>query len=440
VAVKASPRAVPQEHSQHRPPRPPPADSQAVPSLSSQTLPQVETQSSSSEGVQQRATSPSQIQHLQSSSSGSQQPHNPADQLPSSLSVQPVEQPYQFPASAAAVPSVRPHANPSATPSLLSTPSSSLPLNPHLHAADSASLNPPSTAAASSVSKPHLRVDSGHSAESRHKAQPEVQAQAPLSTRSQRHSPLPQELLAGLGSALRAQTRLRRKAMAMDTASPEETGGDAVSREPQASPSGQLSFDHVELKSNHAAGTVAQAAVHSLCLSCILSALVCVVLCLVAVSDDVQMQVCCLCSNHSAVCQLDTAGCCVAAAQKNCCLHVGLVSSSTQASPSGRAGLIAASPGPSRLYQKMASDPGRASPDEAFGPSMIASHSPQQSGGSTVHQSRGHAQRLSHDSLHAQPSSTAEQLAHSGPSIELVGSEMYEFELEHEQVLKSQVI
>lgn len=60
-------------------------------------------------------------------------------------------------------------------------------------------------------------------------------------------------MLAGLGSALRAQARLRRKAVAPETASPDERDSSAKGHLGEVSPSGQLSFDDVELKSKGAA-------------------------------------------------------------------------------------------------------------------------------------------------------------------------------------------
>ena len=78
-----------------------------------------------------------------------------------------------------------------------------------------------------------------------------------MSGRSQRPSP-PQELLAGLGNALRAQAQTRQKASSatMPRSVPEDRGDSVRRAAAGASPSGQLSFEHVELKSKSTSGTV----------------------------------------------------------------------------------------------------------------------------------------------------------------------------------------
>ena len=82
--------------------------------------------------------------------------------------------------------------------------------------------------------------------------QPAQSQQRGLTVRTISQSPAGppnQDLLAGLGSALRAQARLRRKAVAPETASPEERESSVTGNLGDVSPSGQLSFDEIELKS-----------------------------------------------------------------------------------------------------------------------------------------------------------------------------------------------
>jgi len=123
------------------------------------------------------------------------------------------------------------------------------------------------------------------------------------------------------------------------------------------------------------------------------------------------------------------------------CLCVGQSSADAAASPSGRAGLIAAAPGSSRLSQKVALDPACSQTDDAVDARLIASHAPTVPAGSVaqatcdlvqLQANNGHTQKV-----HA--SEATEHLAHSGPSIELVGSEMYELELERENDLQAAI-
>ena len=92
-----------------------------------------------------------------------------------------------------------------------------------------------------------------HRADSSQPAQSHQRGHPALSVRTAAQSPAGppnQELLAGLGSALRAQARLRRKAVAPETASPDERDSSVTGNLGDVSPSGQLSFDAIELKSN----------------------------------------------------------------------------------------------------------------------------------------------------------------------------------------------
>ena len=103
----------------------------------------------------------------------------------------------------------------------------------------------------------------------------------------------------------------------------------------------------------------------------------------------------------------------------------GRDSATSAASPSGRAeGLIAASQGSSRLYQKMASDPGRNSPDDPFAVSTIITHSPVRYGDDAE---RAHASEAQSEQ-YTGPALPAEGL-YSGPSIEIIGAELYDKEL-----------
>ena len=115
----------------------------------------------------------------------------------------------------------------------------------------------------------------------------------------------------------------------------------------------------------------------------------------------------------------------------------GLNSADAAASPSGRAGVIAVAPGSSRLSQKVALDPACSQTDDAFDAQLIASHAPAVPAGSFAQASCDHVQVQANNGQneHTQKVHASEvtgQLAHSGPSIELVGSELYELELEHE--------
>ena len=118
-------------------------------------------------------------------------------------------------------------------------------------------------------------------------------------------------------------------------------------------------------------------------------------------------------------------------------LCAGLNSGDAAASSSGRAGLIAAAQGSSTLSQKVALDPACSQTGDAFDARLIASHAPAVPAVSFAHASCDHVQVQANNGqdehtqkVHA--SEATEQLAHSGPSIELVGSELYELELEHE--------
>ena len=85
----------------------------------------------------------------------------------------------------------------------------------------------------------------------------------------------------------------------------------------------------------------------------------------------------------------------------------------------------------------MASDPGRQLSDDPFGPSLIASHSPAAvASGPQVHDSH-RAHQLSGD-VHAISQQSGEDFGISAvdplprdlPSVELLGSELYQLELE----------
>ena len=121
------------------------------------------------------------------------------------------------------------------------------------------------------------------------------------------------------------------------------------------------------------------------------------------------------------------------------CLCAGQNSAYAAASPSGRAGLIAAAQSSSRLSQKVSLDPAGSQTDDAVDARLIASHAPAAPAGSFVQASCDHLQVQANNhydqeehtkKVHA--SEATEHLDHSGPSIELVGSEMYDLELEHE--------
>ena len=100
-------------------------------------------------------------------------------------------------------------------------------------------------------------------------------------------------------------------------------------------------------------------------------------------------------------------------------------------------GQTAAVTGPQRVYQKMASDPGRQEFIDPFGPSLIASHSPAAVASSAqVHDSH-RAHQLSSDA-HVISQQSGEDVGISAvdhpprdlPSVELLGSELYQLELE----------
>ena len=222
-----------------------------APSSSSQAHPQA--QASSLEATAQPQCSSSEVPPQQMSADASHR----QDSQPSFSS-------QQAPSSSSASPQTTPHQPPSSAPAAPDKPPSALSLqHPHTgpgsqpQHAESAHHESPPSAPTSSESKVQLRLDSGRSAHSHQKAQPKVQAEAGVSGRSQRPSP-PQELLAGLGNALRAQAKMRQKASGANTPSsaPEDIGDSARRAAAGASPSGQLSFDHVELKSKSTSGTV----------------------------------------------------------------------------------------------------------------------------------------------------------------------------------------
>ena len=80
----------------------------------------------------------------------------------------------------------------------------------------------------------------------------------------------------------------------------------------------------------------------------------------------------------------------------------------------------------------MASDPGRDSPSDMFDAKIIAEHSPQQSGGKAADVSPSQ-----HSSdCHGQMPDVTQSCVHNEPSIELVGSEMYECEFQPEDALQ----
>lgn len=95
------------------------------------------------------------------------------------------------------------------------------------------------------------------------------------------------------------------------------------------------------------------------------------------------------------------------------------------ASPSGRAGLIAASQTSSRLYNKMASDPGRDQPDDPFSPSPTEDQGSEHA----AHVHSAEAPNEVYDTAFRQSADASANLLHSGPSIEIVGAELYEVEL-----------
>ncbi|KAA6425287.1 MAG: hypothetical protein FRX49_04781 [Trebouxia sp. A1-2] len=331
----------------------PHAHVEAVPSSSSQAHPQA--QASSSDAIAYTESSFSNVLLQQVSTDAGYRPDSQppsAFQQTSLSSSAPPQAPLQAPSSASAAP-----AKP---PSALSQQHPHSGHGSQSQRAESACHESPPSAPASSESKLQLRLDSGRSAHSQ-------QAEAGVSGRSQRPSP-PQELLAGLGNALRAQAKMRQKASGATTPSsaPEDRGDSA--RRAAASPSGQLSFDHDGLKSKSTSG---------------------------------------------------------------------LNSADAAASPSGRAGVIAVAPGSSRLSQKVALDPACSQTDDAFDAQLIASHAPAVPAGSFAQASCDHVQVQANNGQneHTQKVHASEvtgQLAHSGPSIELVGSELYELELEHE--------
>ena len=85
----------------------------------------------------------------------------------------------------------------------------------------------------------------------------------------------------------------------------------------------------------------------------------------------------------------------------------------------------------------MASDPGRQLPDDPFGPSLIASHSPaavtsnaQIQGSNHAHQLPGDAHVMSQQNGEDLGISAVDPLPRDLPSVELLGSELYQLELE----------
>lgn len=412
--ARASPRAVPKVPPQPEPAQAPPADSQAVPSSSSQPL------------LQPHPSSEAAVKQFSSTAAGdTQQPHpsssSPQLQPPSAQCIGTQQ---QLPSSASiADPPLDPHT--SAAIALHPSASSPQHLSPPPDTAYHFS-SPPAAA-----SNTQLRVDSGRSARSHQKEQPQVQAAAPLRASTHRQSPPPQELLAGLGSALRAQSRLRQKATAAGMSSPEDRRNGAKKGPSQVSPSGQPRFDPVELKKTSASGAMEQIIItyNSLCLV-IFSGVFTITGPILLYCEGLYASYCPendwpTAERHErgAVCmmQLDT--------RLTSCWFAGTEPLSAAASTSGRAGLIAASSAPSRLYQKQASDPGRDALDDPLGQVMVASHILQQSNDNAVHLNPGQRQHASKVSLTAHSLTHEQHLAHSGPSIEIVGTEMYEFEL-----------
>ena len=80
-------------------------------------------------------------------------------------------------------------------------------------------------------------------------------------------------------------------------------------------------------------------------------------------------------------------------------------------------------------------DPACSQTDDAFDARLIASHVPAVPAGSVAQASCDHVQANTGQDEHTKKVHASEatgHLAHSGPSIELVGSELYELELEHE--------
>ena len=99
---------------------------------------------------------------------------------------------------------------------------------------------------ADSVMQHQQRADLSQPAQSHQRGRPALSVRT---TSLSPAGPPNQELLAGLGSALRAQARLRRKAVAPETASPDDRESSVTGNLGDVSPSGQLSFDDIELKS-----------------------------------------------------------------------------------------------------------------------------------------------------------------------------------------------
>ena len=142
--------------------------------------------------------------------------------------------------------------------------------------------------------------------------------------------------------------------------------------------------------------------------------------------------------DNVACCKLTTSGLSV---RCKLCLCAGQNSADAAASPSGKVGLIAAAQGSSRLSQKVALDPVCSQTDDAVDARLIASHAPAVPAGSFAQATCDHVQ-LQANNEHTQKvhaSEATEHLAHSGPSIELVGSEMYELELERENDLQAAI-
>ena len=142
------------------------------------------------------------------------------------------------------------HSASSAQPDLPTSISSESLGRPHTASAIQSSAEAPNES-----SLPNNTADSGlqhqQRADLRPPAQPHQQAHPALSVRTAAQSPggpPNQKLLAGLGSALRAQARLRRKAVAPETASPDERESSVTGNLGDVSPSGQLSFDDIQLK------------------------------------------------------------------------------------------------------------------------------------------------------------------------------------------------
>ena len=98
-------------------------------------------------------------------------------------------------------------------------------------------------------------------------------------------------------------------------------------------------------------------------------------------------------------------------------VNAGHIDAGPAVSPSDKDGLIAAAQHPARLFQKMASDPGRESPD-----TLLGSHCGEATSVHDAHSSRAPLQYSDHHH--------SEQPLCSSPFVELLGTELYDKELE----------